>query len=208
MVVSDTPPAAAVHPFAENIVKDPRRVEPPITGLNDRPLQRLMDEFGALEADHLPPRKTQLSHAVLVTSAEPGYGKSHLLGRYLRTLDRRASKIYIKPFQNPSLCWQSILLRTIQELNFPDRSDVEFGQPGEPTQLDALAIGIFAHLIAAGLDSGEIGHEKSSGQRDTFAPTPSTRLDSPTRRTRGPTGCASISTNCCQSSRDSSTGMG
>ena len=161
MVVSDTPPAAAVHPFAENIVKDPRRVEPPITGLNDRPLQRLMDEFGALEADHLPPRKTQLSHAVLVTSAEPGYGKSHLLGRYLRTLDRRASKIYIKPFQNPSLCWQSILLRTIQELNFPDRSDVEFGQPGEPTQLDALAIGIFAHLIAAGLDSGEIGHEKS-----------------------------------------------
>ena len=161
MAVSDTPPAAAVHPFAENIVKDPRRVEPPITGLNDRPLQRLMDEFGALEADHLPPRKTQLSHAVLVTSAEPGYGKSHLLGRYLRTLDRRASKIYIKPFQNPSLCWQSILLRTIQKLNFPDRSDVEFGQPGEPTQLDALAIGIFAHLIAAGLDSGEIGHENS-----------------------------------------------
>ena len=98
---------------------------------------------------------------LLVTSAEPGYGKSHLLGRYLRTLDRRASKIYIKPFQNPSLCWQSILLRTIQELNFPDRSDVEFGQPGEPTQLDALAIGIFAHLIAVGLDSGEIGHEKS-----------------------------------------------
>ncbi len=160
MLMNETLPSVTAHPFAENIVKDPRRVEPPITGLNDRPLRRLIDEFGTLETSHIPPRREQLSHALLITSAEPGYGKSHLIGRFLRTLDRRASKIYIKPFQNPSLCWQSILLRTIQELNFPDRSEVEFGQPGEPTQLDTLAIGIFAHLIAASIEGGEIAHDE------------------------------------------------
>ncbi len=156
--MSNLAPGPAGNPFAENIVKDPRRVESAIGGLNDRPLQQLMEEFGRLEPTRTPPHKEQLSHALLVTSAEPGYGKSHLLGRFLRTLDRRASKIYVKPFQNPSLCWQSILLRSVQELNFPDRSEVEYGQPGEPTQLDALALGILAHLIADRLENGEIPH--------------------------------------------------
>jgi len=149
---------ATLNPFAENIVKDPRRVEAPVTGLNDRQLQRLLDEFGSLETDQLPRDGKQLSHALLVTSPEPGYGKSHLLGRFLRTLDRRATKIYIKPFQNPLLCWHSVLLRTVQELNFPDRSDIEFGQPGEPTQLDAFALGVLAHLSADRIEGGEIEH--------------------------------------------------
>ncbi len=156
--MNHAPPSAAHNPFAENIVKDPRRVEAPVAGLNDRQLQRLLDEFGSLETTDSRQEKKQLSHALLVTSPEPGYGKSHLLGRFLRTLDKRATKIYVKPFQNPSLCWHSVLLRTVQELNFPDRSDIEFGQPGEPTQLDAFALGVLAHLAAEQIEAGVIEH--------------------------------------------------
>ena len=65
--------------------------------------------------------------AQLVVSPQPGYGKSHLIGRLFASLEGRATLIYVTPFQSASLCWQSVLLRTVQELTFPDRSENSIG---------------------------------------------------------------------------------
>ncbi|HZA28029.1 MAG TPA: hypothetical protein VE735_00250, partial [Gammaproteobacteria bacterium] len=135
-----------INPFAENIVGEPRRIETPVTGLNDSALEKLTNAFESLTKDSLPRVKSQAPHALLVTSAAPGYGKSHLLGRLFRKLEHRATLIYAKPFQDPSLCWRSLLHHMVMELQYPDRADTVACAPGELSQLDTFARHVLAFL--------------------------------------------------------------
>ena len=79
-----------VNPFDDNVVFEPREAEHPIAGLNDRPLAVLLRQFERLEAEPLPRRRPLRLKAQLATSAEPGYGKSHLIGRLFKELGERA----------------------------------------------------------------------------------------------------------------------
>ncbi len=79
----------------------------------------------------------------MVISPDRGYGKSHLLGRLFTELGSSATKVYLRPFQDPFKAWHSILLLTVQELDRPDDE-----KAGAPSQLEALAVGTLAHVIA------------------------------------------------------------
>jgi hypothetical protein len=95
--------------------------------------------------------------AQLVSSVEPGYGKSHLIGRLFQALDHRASRIYVRPFQDPAASWRSILLRLVQELNRPESSGADTSEAEDvPTQLDAFVHGVISHLLAALIRQGRV----------------------------------------------------
>jgi hypothetical protein len=144
---------AQVNPFEDSIVREPREVSFSVAGLNDAPLNRLLTKFAALDSDELPRNHPAKADKVqLVVSPDRGYGKSHLLGRLFTALGRRATKVYLRPFQAPDRAWQSILMLTLQELERPDDET-----PGVPTQLQALAIGTLAHIIADFAESGVPG---------------------------------------------------
>jgi hypothetical protein len=133
-----------VNPFEEDVVREPREVSFSVKGLNDAPLNTLVDKFSALDAG-APPRSqpAKAAKAQLVVSPDRGYGKSHLLGRLFSKLGRRATKVYLRPFQDPYKAWHSILLLTIQELERPEDE-----KAGKPTQFEALAVGTLCHVAA------------------------------------------------------------
>ncbi|HEV7866611.1 MAG TPA: hypothetical protein VGO90_02950 [Chthoniobacteraceae bacterium] len=136
------------NPFDDLIVKEPRRPEPAVSGLNEQPLRAVLAHFERLAAGAPPRRVQRAGQALLVTSDQPGFGKSHLIGRLFRALHGRATLIYVRPFQNAALAFQSLLAAVVKELHFPDRADWESWKPEEPTQLDALAHGVLGHLVA------------------------------------------------------------
>jgi hypothetical protein len=143
-----------MNPFVDNVVREPREVSFSVSGLNDAPLTRLLSKFAALDAGELPrsrPAKPDL--AQLVVSPDRGYGKSHLLGRLFTALGSRATKVYLRPFQDPYKSWHSILLLTVQELNRPDNETEE-----APSQLQALAVGTLAHIVADFAQDGVPGY--------------------------------------------------
>jgi hypothetical protein len=142
-----------INPFENYRVSEPRHIEKSVTRLNDKPLEELLRQFEILEKDTVP-RKGKLARAQFVTSPQPGYGKSHLIGRLFRKLNQRATLVYLHPFEDPATCWKNILLKTVQELDFPDKAESSEG--GEPTQLEAFAHGIISHLVAGAVDSGKI----------------------------------------------------
>jgi hypothetical protein len=152
-----------VNPFKDDIVREPRDVDFCVTGLNDRQLESLVSEFGALEHGQLPRRPVKADKARLVISPDRGYGKSHLLGRLFHSLGSRAIQVYLRPFQDPYKAWHSILLLTIQELE----------RPVEPpaascTQLEALARGVWLHLAAILLASGEFRDYSHANEASSF----------------------------------------
>ncbi|MGJ4951727.1 hypothetical protein [Bradyrhizobium sp. HKCCYLS20291] len=133
-----------VNPFEDAIVREPRDVTFSVSGLNDAPLDRVLAKFTALDRGELPRNSpVKADRAQLVVSPDRGYGKSHLLGRLFASLGRKATKVYLRPFQDPYKAWQSILLLTVQELDRPDD-----GTADAPTQLSSLAIGTLAHIVA------------------------------------------------------------
>jgi hypothetical protein len=133
-----------VNPFEDDVVREPRDVSFSVHGLNDAPLNALVRKFSALDAGELPrSQPVRAAKAQLVVSPDRGYGKSHLLGRLFAKLGGRATKVYLRPFQDPFKAWHSILLLTIQELERPDDE-----KAGAPTQLEALAVGTLAHVAA------------------------------------------------------------
>lgn len=135
-----------INPFEDNVVFEPREAERSVRGLNDKPLERLRRQFARLERDDFPRVRPAFLKAQLVTSAEPGYGKSHLIGRLFRNLEGRSTQIYVRPFQDASASWRSILLRVVQELNRADASAEDEFQG--PTQLDVFAHGVIGRLLA------------------------------------------------------------
>ncbi len=139
-----------VNPFEDDVVREPREVSFSVKGLNDAPLNDLLSKLSILDAGALPrSRPAKASKAQLIISPDRGYGKSHLLGRLFMKLGRRATKVYLRPFQDPHKAWHSILLITIQEL---DRRDDE--SASAPSQLTALAVGTLAHVVADFAEDG------------------------------------------------------
>ncbi len=170
MSTEPAPIDPATDPFADWVFREPRQGGASVGGLNDHALGRLLAQFRRLQTPAAPgsARLRRLSEpAQLVVSPQPGYGKSHLLGRLFSALEGRATLIYVAPFQSPSLCWQSILLRTVQELTFADRhpTDGHALPPGvePPSQLDAFAHGVLAHLVAGLIENGRIHHDDPTG---------------------------------------------
>lgn len=141
------------NPFEQDVIYDPRRLQDTVAELNGGVLRRLIDEFEAIAVEPPLPRWTPRK-AVLITSAEAGYGKSHLIGRLFAELAGHASLIYINPFVDAGSSWRSLLGRIMQELKLPERLGVEFANAAEPSQLEQLSHGIFVnmtvHLIEAG----------------------------------------------------------
>ncbi len=105
------------NPFDDNIVYEPREAELAVAGLNDAPLTRLIEQFAALETEPFPRRSAVHLKAQLVTSAEPGYGKSHLIGRLFKALESRATLVYLRPPQDPRAARRALLLKIVQELD-------------------------------------------------------------------------------------------
>jgi hypothetical protein len=126
----------SVNPFEEDAVEEPRSVTFSVEGLNDKPLMRLQQKFERLKEGQLPRSPIAASQAQLVEAPEPGYGKSHLLGRLFLKLGEEATQIYLRPFQDYERAWHSILLTTVQELGRPS----QHGNYGA-TQLEAFAMG-------------------------------------------------------------------
>jgi hypothetical protein len=125
--------------------------------LNDHPLNALLAKFSRLTVGALPRQPISVKKAQLIISPEPGYGKSHLLGRLFQKLGTEATKIYLRPFQDPQRVWSSILLTTVQELELPNESTAQSG-----TQLEAFALGVLAHVAADFMtEIGAAKHEEA-----------------------------------------------
>lgn len=114
---------ASINPFDEDIVTEPRRIEAAVPGLNDTALNTLMTAFKRLVQTPPPRINTQLPKAQFVISPEPGYGKSHLIGRLFAGLDGLATRIYIFPFEDAATYWKSVLDRIVYELKAPERNN-------------------------------------------------------------------------------------
>jgi hypothetical protein len=144
-----------LNPFDNVIVSEPRRIETPVSSLNKKPLDALVGHFDRLaEGGH--PRAAKLASAQCVLSPTAGYGKSHLIGRVFKALRGRATLVYLRPFSDPDSCWQSILLKTVQEMRFPDNADMESGTAQEPNQLEVFAHGIIINIYINAFKSGAI----------------------------------------------------
>jgi len=118
-----------INPFDNVIVSEPRRIEKPVKGLNALPLAELVNQFRVLETGEIP-RNSKVGSALFVISPEPGYGKSHLIGRLFKSLRGSATLVYLRPFTNPSSCWKSILLKMVQEMEFPESAETQFCSEG------------------------------------------------------------------------------
>lgn len=153
--------AIPLNPFADQIVTSPRRAEPPVKGLNDQVLRRMLGEFEKVD---VPPRRC--SRVQLVVSPAGGYGKSHLTGRLFREIGRRATRVYVRPFSDPESCWVSLLHSTVQELTGPEFEEGADRGPFPPTQLDALAHGVFAALLVGLMDAGEFTYNDPAFVRE------------------------------------------
>ena len=156
-----------LNPFDNLIVSEPRRIEKPVSGLNDQALRELISQFEVLATGSYP-RAGRLSGALFVLSPQPGYGKSHLIGRLFKQLRGRATLVYIRPFTHAASCWRSILLKMVQEMEFPDSAEAEFRSEDESTQLEALVHGILMNIVVSGLEDGSIRFRNQQMALDYF----------------------------------------
>lgn len=143
-----------MNPFRSQVVDDPRQIEPAVAGLNEEPLRRLLSLFAELKAGH------RMDRAPVVLSPEPGYGKSHLIGRLFQRLEGEATCIYLRPFEAVDRCWDRILDRIVRELVRVDLRDSE-ESPGRPrTQLDRMSALTVGHLTADLFDRSLVRDEE------------------------------------------------
>ena len=143
------------NPFDDVIVSEPRRIETPVVGLNQGPLEQLHDYFETLLKGDIP-RAQKLDCAQFVLSPEAGYGKSHLIGRLFKSLQGRSTLVYLRPFGDPGTCWKSILLKTLQEMEFPESGATDVCIPGEVNQLEAFCHGVLVNLLIRGIQNEKI----------------------------------------------------
>jgi hypothetical protein len=143
-------PGLSINPFEKDVVHKPRECPSSVTTLNEDILSGLTAAFNAVNDD----RTSVGNKAELILSSAPGYGKSHLVGRLFKALDKKATQIFLTPFQTVTLCWQSILLHLVNELDYPDSRDQTKWAGDEPRQLDALAEGVLQNLVANAIDHG------------------------------------------------------
>ncbi|HZC59895.1 MAG TPA: hypothetical protein VE154_07860 [Chthoniobacterales bacterium] len=143
-------PGLSINPFEKDVVHKPRECPSSVATLNEDILSGLISAFNAVDKD----RTFVGNKAELILSVAPGYGKSHLIGRLFKALEHRATQIFLTPFQTVALCWQSILLHLVNELDYPDTTDQTTWAFDEPTQLNALAEGVLQNLVANAIDRG------------------------------------------------------
>lgn len=129
-----------VDPFADDIVEDPRRVDYSVPGLNEDVTEGIAAQVDTLRG----PKIGGARKAMLILSPRAGFGKSHLIGMLFKQLSGRATLVNVRPFQDPETCWKSILMRMVQELDFPDR----YTESGEATQLELFAHGVLSRVYA------------------------------------------------------------
>ncbi len=153
------------NPFEENIVKNPRKIEPSIKGLNDEQLELIISRFRNLTGDPSKTKKS-INNVQLVLSPDAGYGKSHFIGRLFKSLTKQATLVYLEPFEDPSSCWKTILLKIVQEMQRPDVINVEYSEK-QPSQAEAFAHGVLSNLVS---DAVKKGHIRVKGaDKDTEA---------------------------------------
>ena len=159
-----------INPFENDIVANPRELEPCVQGLNEGALHQLLEKYEIVSTGSVP-RRNYHNHAWLITSAEPGYGKSYLIGRLFKALEQKAVPVYIRPFQNPSTCWKSILSRVVNELKYNNSFDT-----ATPVILEQLSHCILTFIFAKGNLMEDIripdllkSCDKDENRRDIFA---------------------------------------
>lgn len=130
------------NPFDNAIVQRPRSIEKSVSGLNDKPLNMLLERFETLLQEKIPRREVQLPRVQFLTSPDAGFGKSHLIGRLFAHLKGKANLVYIVPFEDPGTAWKSFLNLTIDELLQPDDKD----RGDTTTQLQIFAHGVIHYL--------------------------------------------------------------
>lgn len=150
-----------INPFDANVVAEPREAEKPVPGVNDNAYLGLLDAFEALEV----PSSIGLAERIkaqLIVSPDRGYGKSHLLGRLFQTLRLRANCIYLRPFEEASRPWQSILMSTMHEMNRPPSG----GMPASrnPSQIEIFMIHVLARLTADVLEAGQVSEMEDAAE--------------------------------------------
>ena len=155
-------PSFSPNPFEKDVVHEPRDHPPSVVSLNGETLGRLLSRFKNVEISG----ESSSRKAELVLSPAPGYGKSHLVGRFFKELGHHAVRVYIPPFETTSSYWQSILLLTVDELDQP--ADWDSRGFGEPTQLDAFAEGVLRRLTAAAIRRGAIQVIRGELSADLF----------------------------------------
>lgn len=165
-----------VDPFGDDIVTEPRRIEPAVAGVNDEALQRLREAFRRI-CHQAPPRLMRDSGALLVLSPQPGYGKSHLLGRLFQELSGQATLLYLRPYQDPRSCFISLLEKVVVELSHPD------GTAGEEsdalTQLDIMARRVLCAVMSELLRAERVAHPDKEQALSLFEKYPNTALEMP-----------------------------
>ncbi|HEY2123068.1 MAG TPA: hypothetical protein VGH07_05700 [Chthoniobacterales bacterium] len=160
-------PGLSINPFEKDVVHKPRECPSSVTTLNEDILSGLISAFSAVNED----RTFVGNKAELILSVAPGYGKSHLIGRLFKALNQKATQIFLTPFQTVALCWQSILLHLVNELDYPDSSDENKWAIDEPRQLDALAEGVLQNLVANAIDRGLVTIVKGDLRSDQLRQT-------------------------------------
>lgn len=165
-------------PFGDDIVTSPRSIERAVDTLNSKALSRIEAALAAVEAAPLP-RLAREQSALLVLSPDPGYGKSHLVGRLFQLLDDRATQLYLRPFQDSSSVWVSLLEKTVQELDHPDAAHKLQPDPGENTQLDTLARQLLSTFLVRLLEDESVDHPDRVGALELVRKYPSMALESP-----------------------------
>lgn len=154
------PQKPSVDPFADDIVNDPRRVEYSVSGLNENVANEVIAGIDALGRPERPRLTARSPKALLVLSRRAGFGKSHLIGALFRQLSGRATLVNVRPFEDPDTRWKSILMRIVQELNFPDRYGTSGGEGNSATQLELFAHGVLSQVVADLLAANK-GSEKT-----------------------------------------------
>ena len=142
-----------IDPFAEDIVNDPRLVEYSVPGLNEVAIDRVIAALNKLRAAERPRYFIRSNKALVIGASRAGAGKSHLIGRLFRELSGLATLVNVRPFEDPHTCWKSILMRMVQELNFPDRFAPAKGDQDPATQLELFAHGVLSQIVADHLET-------------------------------------------------------
>jgi hypothetical protein len=163
-------PTLSNNPFEKDVVHEPRDHLPSVSSLNHETLNKLLNQFKTVESFGA----SRTRKAELILSPAPGYGKSHLVGRFFEELGNQAVRVYIPPFETTSTYWQSILLLTVDELDqAPDWDSRGFE---EPTQLDAFAEGVFRSLTAGAIRRGAIQVVRGDLSAEAFENAPEVSL--------------------------------
>lgn len=145
------------NPFRDDIVSKPRSIEKSISGLNDKPFELIYSRFESLLEKPIPRLQNRISHIQFIVSRDPGYGKSHLLGRLFQQVKGKANLIYITPFQDHATAWKSVLDQIINEMNYSDdlSSSVK-----KKNQMAHFAHGVLSQLMILYLKHADIDPKK------------------------------------------------